>query len=666
MDDILEQQRMNRISVSDMQLEQLFEVETVLKQIKTSIDVGIVELFSLIDDSVKSIEKTLVKSSSLSDTAPLQKSIDEGIETLTESIGSLKDSLDSNVTRIVDSLEKTTKHISDDLIPFRRRDTSKQFHQTGYIQTREDFLESQKLMGDQTSLLQRIADNTEGMNLQEDKKEENHGANSFIGALLGSGFFGKFAKSFKAGLMAIFSTAAITGALKSAFSGGKIAELFGKSGLMGTLSAALKSVFSMKAMIPIMLLGKGILKILLAPLTLIVGTIRAAYDAVADYSENGDIIGAVKMFFGSLVNWLSFGIIGKDFGLNQDSWIAEKLLELGSWIKDGISSAISSLMSMSTEEVYNAYMDYIARPFWNGLKNLGKFLVNDLLGVLSNFFETAKNLHEEYIKKPIIEGIKSFVKWVFGGGLTESIKDLTSLMGNSIDPLKFLYMKLIAEPLWKSVETLGSIVRENLIDPVIESFSGIGDFVRDLKDKIIGMFENFQIPKVSFIIPVIDKEVSIGPWFPFKSEKKAVPGPSSMPGRAGAFSSSVPEQSETNASFHDITLSRMFPDKEGRAEARRQFEKGMGLDKRPLKSMEFTEDYIEFNKALKPAEPNISNTLYNKSKEAEESKRTVIMPSTNVVAPSTTNNVTNTTNNIRAPIKNSDSSLSSYLAKWFS
>jgi hypothetical protein len=41
-----------------------------------------------------------------------------------------------------------------------------------------------------------------------------------------------------------------------------------------------------------------------------------------------------------------------------------------------------------------------------------------------------------------------------------------------------------------------------------------------MKDSFMSLIENIGLPEIKFKIPIVGKEVSIGPFYPFKSDKK--------------------------------------------------------------------------------------------------------------------------------------------------
>jgi hypothetical protein len=145
----------------------------------------------------------------------------------------------------------------------------------------------------------------------------------------------------------------------------------------------------------------------------------------------------------------------------------------------------------------------------NLLKSLGKvFAIGMIVGAL---FEGIMDGFDEYMKtgdigKALIAGLAGIVDFLtFGLFDKEKIKEV--------------------------IGDFATWTNENLIKPFVKFISGI-------KDDFMAMIGNIGIPEIKFKIPVINKEVAIGPFYPFKSEggssSPAAPPPSSADTVAGA------------------------------------------------------------------------------------------------------------------------------------
>lgn len=78
-------------------------------------------------------------------------------------------------------------------------------------------------------------------------------------------------------------------------------------------------------------------------------------------------------------------------------------------------------------------------------------------------------------------------------------------------------------------------------DHLVKPFS---DFIGSMKDSFLALIENIGLPEIKFKIPVIGKEVSIGPFYPFKSDTKSTTTPEVA---APTTANQVESQSADNA-----------------------------------------------------------------------------------------------------------------------
>ena len=125
------------------------------------------------------------------------------------------------------------------------------------------------------------------------------------------------------------------------------------------------------------------------------------------------------------------------------------------------------------------------------LKSLGKiFAIGMIVGAL---FEGIMDGFDEFMKtgdigKALIAGLAGIIDFLtFGLFDKEKIKEVIG------DFSKFLY--------------------DHVIKPYV-------DFITYIKDAFMSLIENIGIPEIKFKIPVINKEVGIGPFYPFKKDAK--------------------------------------------------------------------------------------------------------------------------------------------------
>jgi hypothetical protein len=106
----------------------------------------------------------------------------------------------------------------------------------------------------------------------------------------------------------------------------------------------------------------------------------------------------------------------------------------------------------------------------------------------------------------LFEGITAgFKKWQETGDLGEAI--ITGL-GAMID---FLTFGLFGEDsLRKLINSIGEVV-EPIIDSIKEAYYSFKDWIAN----------NVGIPRMSYVIPVVNKEISIGPYYPFKKDSSS-------------------------------------------------------------------------------------------------------------------------------------------------
>lgn len=127
----------------------------------------------------------------------------------------------------------------------------------------------------------------------------------------------------------------------------------------------------------------------------------------------------------------------------------------------------------------------------NILKALGKvFAIGMIIGAL---FEGVMDGFDEYMKTGDI-----------GAALIAGLAGI-------IDFLTFgLFDK---EKIKEVIGDFSKWIGDHLIKPFT-------DFISSMKDSFMSLIENIGLPEIKFKIPIVGKEVSIGPFYPFKSDKK--------------------------------------------------------------------------------------------------------------------------------------------------
>ena len=152
----------------------------------------------------------------------------------------------------------------------------------------------------------------------------------------------------------------------------------------------------------------------------------------------------------------------------------------------------------------------------NILKALGKvFAIGMIIGAL---FEGVMDGFDEYMKTgdigaALIAGLAGIIDFLtFGLFDKEKIKEVIG------DFSKWTY--------------------DHLVKPFV-------DFITSVKDSFMSLIENIGVPEIKFKIPVVGKEVSIGPFYPFKSDAK--PTPAAPTAAAPTTANQVEAQSAENA-----------------------------------------------------------------------------------------------------------------------
>lgn len=172
--------------------------------------------------------------------------------------------------------------------------------------------------------------------------------------------------------------------------------------------------------------------------------------------EEGGLIGGIKGAIKGLFNSLVFGL-------------ADMLKGVASWIFKaiGFDSVAKFLDSFSFQDIFGKVVDaifYIPQKIQDIIMAIPE-AIGKVFTAISNIFSKIPDLFKEYV----------------------------------IDPL-------------------GNLFNEYIVDPLKKLFAPIADFFTRIKDQLFGFFEDFGIPEIGFTIPIINKKVSIGPFYPFRPE----------------------------------------------------------------------------------------------------------------------------------------------------
>lgn len=152
----------------------------------------------------------------------------------------------------------------------------------------------------------------------------------------------------------------------------------------------------------------------------------------------------------------------------------------------------------------------------NILKGLGKvFAIGMIIGAL---FEGITDAFDAYMET---------------GSISEAI--VAGLAG-IVDFLTFgLFDK---EAIKETIGNIGGWINDHLIQPYINMWKWVGD-------SLMSLLESIGIPEMKFTIPVINKDVSVGPFYPFKQDGTSGSKSPEAPAPTSAFE--VDKKSSQNA-----------------------------------------------------------------------------------------------------------------------
>lgn len=162
----------------------------------------------------------------------------------------------------------------------------------------------------------------------------------------------------------------------------------------------------------------------------------------------------------------------------------------GNGLLDGLMGGIGASLLASFKTLFNPK---------NLLKALGKvFVIGAIIGSL---FSGITDAFDEFTKsgsigKALVAGLAGIVDFLtFGLFDKEKIKEV--------------------------IGDFATWTNEHLIQPFVK-------FITSIKDSFMSLIQNIGIPEIKFTIPVINKEVAIGPFYPFKTEGSPAATPTAV------------------------------------------------------------------------------------------------------------------------------------------
>lgn len=187
-------------------------------------------------------------------------------------------------------------------------------------------------------------------------------------------------------------------------------------------------------------------------------------------------------------------------------------------IKDLTSGPIGKSVSYITNVVTKLKEPFVA--LGEGIAKFGKMfgfvakIVEKLampLMIVMTVWDTVKGAIEGYEKEGIVGAISGAIK-----GLIESL--ITAPIDMLKDAAAWILKQFGFEDAAKYLESFSvTDMMKGFVDAIFHPI----DTIRSMFDGVAKFFDSIEIPKIGFTIPVINKEVSIGPFYPFKSDKPA-------------------------------------------------------------------------------------------------------------------------------------------------
>jgi hypothetical protein len=218
----------------------------------------------------------------------------------------------------------------------------------------------------------------------------------------------------------------------------------------------------------------------------------------------GNLLGGPKKFLSGLISSL-MGVLSS----------------VGSMLMSGLTAALKFLFNPKmlmklfgkvllplaiVGSIVNGLMDGF-KVFMEG-GTIGEALIAGLGGMLD--FLTFGLIDAKVIGN-VVEWLTGFVdEWII-----EPITNFFNFLGEAFNTY-------IAEPITAAFTMVGDLFTEYILNPLKEIFAPIADFFKKIKDQVFGFLEDFGIPEIGFTIPIIDKKVSIGPFYPFRPDQGTV------------------------------------------------------------------------------------------------------------------------------------------------
>lgn len=371
---------------------------------------------------------------------------------------------DSNLVKIFQELKVQTKILQD---------LSKTDKKQAAGSTREDRMEDQREVLRQSDLLAKIEENTRGFT-EAKKKEEKESKGLDLGgwatalAVAIGGFIAMIQAQVKT--IQLFARALLPEAWLNALSKKTASFLAGLSMQYDLAKSAVIEKFNVARKF-----------------------VEGIVDSVKTFfSGDGAIVSAVRKIYGVIKNVFTT--------------IAEPFVELYKYVKKvaGLTEAFSPITEFfgGIGKWFSKFGSLITKS----AKILGKVFYP--LTVIMTLWDTVKGAIEGFEKDGIIGGIAGAIKGF-----------INSLIMAPLDMLKNAVSWILgAFGFDKAEEFLDSFSFEELFTDFVDAIFSPIETLKKMFDGAVKVIENIGIPEISFTIPIIDKKVSIGPFYPFKKE----------------------------------------------------------------------------------------------------------------------------------------------------
>jgi hypothetical protein len=232
------------------------------------------------------------------------------------------------------------------------------------------------------------------------------------------------------------------------------------------------------------------------PLMVIMSVWDTIKGALAGWEEGG-LVGAIGGAIKGLFNGLVFGVL--DMIKGAISWIAGAL---------GFKKVEEFLDSFSFADMFSAFVDAVL------------FIPRKIQEFIMSPIETMTKLGETLMS------------------LWEPVK---AIMGTLVDAFMFIPNQLL------------TLINDYIVTPLTEVFKPVADFFKNIAEQVMGFFEDFGIPEMGF--SVLGKNISIGPWYPFRPEQGS--------NRVGG-SSSLSQSESADGATSNFNQSTITSGQEGR------------------------------------------------------------------------------------------------------